>query len=105
MSKRGRTLGPLWRLIRWQKTQNGKPFTPVSIDSRQQERAKDRRASFETVKQHYGPEPRQARRNISRVWARNLMHERQAAARRRVLAARAQVQAAEAQETKIEVTA
>lgn len=84
MSK-GKTLGPLWRLRRWHNTQNGKPFNPASIETRQQERAKDRRASLETVNEHYRPEPRQARRNISRVWARNLMHERQAAARRRQL--------------------
>jgi hypothetical protein len=83
MSKTRRSLGKLWKLRIAARTMNGQPFNPVSISSRQQERAKDRKASLEAVNTHYGPEPRKARRSIARVWAQNLMNERQKAAYRR----------------------
>lgn len=73
---KGRTLGPLWRLKQMQRIIGGKPFVGESISTRQQERATDRKASFATVNQHYGLEPRKARRGIALVWARNLMRDR-----------------------------
>jgi len=75
MSK-GRTLGPLWRLVQMRPTIGGKFFRPVSIPTRQTERALDRKASFDSVNEQYGPEPRRARRGIARAWARNLMRDR-----------------------------
>lgn len=76
MSK-GRTQGPNWRAIQMRPTIGGKFFRPVSIPTRQSERALDRKAAFDSVNEHYGPEPRRARRGIALVWARNLMRERQ----------------------------
>jgi hypothetical protein len=83
MSQTRRSLGQLWKLRIAARTMNGQAFNPVSMPSRQQERAKDRKASLEAVNTHYGPEPRKARRSIARVWAQNLMNERQKAAYRR----------------------
>jgi hypothetical protein len=75
MSK-GATLGPRWRSIQLRPTVGGKLFRPVSIPTRQTERALDRKAAFDSVNEQYGPEPRRARRGIARVWARNLMRDR-----------------------------
>jgi hypothetical protein len=85
MSKTRRSLGKLWKLRIAARTMNGAPFTIVSMPSRQQERAKDRQASLETVNQHYGPEPRKARRKIARAWAKKLMIDRRKAAEYRRL--------------------
>jgi len=85
MSK-GRTLGPLWRLKQMRCTVGGKVFRPVSMPTRQTERGLDRKAAFDSVNEHYGPEPRRARRGIARVWARKLMRDRRKAREARAAA-------------------
>jgi hypothetical protein len=47
-----------------------KTYAPLSVDSRQQKRARARKACFADVTKRYGPEPRKARRGIALSLAR-----------------------------------